>query len=188
MSRRVGLTALTFAMLTGLAAVGHATATAGGQPPKQPSREYRAALDYARCMRAHGVPHPDPQPSGNFELTRTQDEQLRATPRSRRVAADRACFHYLKGLDTTPLSRQARSRALRVLEEVRNCLLRVGYDLGTPTVRNLGRGRAFFGFRNEKHLKPSARLRDLEYRCEQQVHLAKRIDRIVAADRIRSTL
>ena len=188
MSRRVRLSALAVAVLTGHAAVEHATAIAGRQSPKQPSKEYRASLDYARCMRAHGVPHPDPHPNGNFKLTRAQDEQLRATPRRRRVAADRACSHYLKGLNTTPLSRQARSRALRVLQEVRGCLLRAGYDLGTPTVRNLGRGRAFFGFRNEKHLKSSARLRDLEYRCEQQVHLAKRIDRIVAADRIRSTL
>ena len=97
MSRRVGLTALAVAILTGLAAVGHATATAGGQPPKQPSKEYRASLDYTHCMRAHGVPHPDPQPNGNFELSRAQDERLRAIPRRRRVAADKACFHDLKG-------------------------------------------------------------------------------------------
>jgi hypothetical protein len=188
MSRRIGRNALAVAILTGIAAMSHSTSAAGGQPPKPRSKEYRASLDYAHCMRAHGVPHPDPQPNGNFELTRAQDEQLRATPRSRRAAADRACSHYLRGLNTTPLSRQAMGRALRVLQEVRSCVLRGGHDLGTPTVRNLGRGRAFFGFENEKHLKPSARLRDLEHRCEQQVHLAKRIDRIVAADRIRSTL
>jgi hypothetical protein len=188
MSRRIGLTALAVAILTGLAAMSHSTSAAGRQLPTPRSKEYRASLDYARCMRAHGVPHPDPKPNGNFELTRAQDERLRATPRSRRVAADRACSHYLKGLNTTPLSSQAMGRALRVLQEVRSCVLRGGYDLGTPTVRNLGRGRAFFGFKNEKHVKPSARLRDLEYRCEQQVQLAKRLDRIVAADRIRSTL
>jgi hypothetical protein len=188
MNRRVALTALALTIFTGLAAMSHSTSTAGGQPPKPRSKEYRASLDYARCMRAHGIPHPDPLANGSFELTRAQDEQLRATRRSRRVAAGRACSYYLKRLNTTPLSRQAMSRALGVLQEVRRCVLRAGYDLGTPTVRNLGRGRAFFGFENEQHLKPTARLRDLEYRCEQQVQLAKRLDRIVAADRIRSTL
>jgi hypothetical protein len=188
MSRRAGLTALCEAVATGLAAAGHGTATAGGPPPKPSSQEYRAALAYARCMRAHGVPHPDPKPTGEFELTHAQDERLQATPRARRVAADRACFHHLKGLNAAPLSRQARREALRVLRELRSCVLRGGYDLGTPTARNRSRGRAFFGFRNEKHLQPSARLRRVEYRCEQALHLARRLDRIVAADRIRSTL
>jgi hypothetical protein len=192
MRRRSVLTAFLFLglVVSGLAC-GRLIPPAHGRPaalPGQHSEAYLASLRYARCMRAYGVPHPDPAPDGTFRLTRTQDERLQATPRARRQRADRACVHYIDRLDATPLSAHARARALQVLADVRRCLLAAGYDLGTPTVRSLGHGRAFFGFRNEKHLKSSPRLRTVEYRCEQRVQMARRIDRIVAADRIRSKL
>jgi len=181
------LPAAALILLATVATVAAARAVAAsGLPATRPattSDDYRTALRYAQCMRAHGVPHPDPAPDGSFALTRAQDERLRSVPRSRRLSANRACARILDSLRLPPLSPRAKRRALRVLAEVRSCLLRAGYDLGTPVVRDLGNGRAFFGFRNENHLRPTARLQGLEYRCEHEVGLAKRIDRIVAEDR-----
>src|SRR6266508_1199321 len=65
---------------------------------------YTASLRYAQCMRAHGVPHPNPDRRGDFRLTPAQERWMRAVPRSARKAADDACFRNLKGLDLRPLT------------------------------------------------------------------------------------
>ena len=72
------------------------SATAAGAPSPNP---YTASLAYARCLRAHGVPHPLPDAKGNFRLTPAEEQRLRTVPRTTRKAADNACFHYLKALN-----------------------------------------------------------------------------------------
>jgi hypothetical protein len=71
-----------------------------------PSKSYLANLRFARCMRAHGVAHPNPDANGDFELTPAQERRMRASAtRSQREAADKYCFRYLKGVvSTRPLS------------------------------------------------------------------------------------
>jgi hypothetical protein len=154
-----------------------------------PSRPYRASLAFAGCMRRHGVVHPNPDPSGDFHLTPAQEQRMRAsaTP-AEHEAAEQACFHYLKGtVDTKPLSAAARRAALAPLRDLKRCLAGFGYHVGDPIVRNMPRGRAMFGFTTAA---PSvgkaarARLQKTQYTCEARVHLAKRIDAIVKADRL----
>src|SRR5512141_2645222 len=75
------------------------TAAAGGSlttavPHLDP---VKAGLAYARCMRAHGVPHPDPDANGDFHLTPAQDRAMHAATPKQHEAADAACFHLLKG-------------------------------------------------------------------------------------------
>jgi hypothetical protein len=143
---------------------------------------YQAALAYARCMRAHGVPHPNPDRKGDFSLTPAQDARLRAVGRAKVQAADAACFHYLKPVvSTKPLSPKAMAQAKHVLTEVRDCMHDAGFELGRPVVRNLTRGRAFFGFAPGD--PPSKAMNRADHVCEQKVRLAQRIDAIVAADR-----
>ena len=100
-------------------AVAPRPATAGADP-------HAAALAYARCLREHGVPHPDPGRKGNFSLTPADERRLKSVPHARRETAMRACFHTLRGLDMRPLSREARRRALAVLRRLRRCLARRG--------------------------------------------------------------
>jgi hypothetical protein len=64
-------------------------------------------------MRAHGVPHPDPDAKGDFSLTPAQEARLRSIPKQTKQAADDACFHHLKGLNLKPLSAAALARATR---------------------------------------------------------------------------
>jgi len=155
-------------------------ATRHARPTADP---YRASLAYARCLRAHGVPHPDPNRQGDFSLTAADERRLKSVPRRQREAATRACFHYLKGLDNRPLSRQGQNRALAVLRELGRCLERHGRQVGNPIVRNMTMGRMMFGFDT---VVPGATqpgyLRD-QHACERQVHLAKRLDAIIADDR-----
>ena len=144
---------------------------------------YRASLAYARCLRSHGVPHPNPNRVGDFSLTAADERRLRSVPKRRREAAMRACFHTLKGLDNRPLSRQGQQRALVVLRELRRCIERRGYDVGAPIVRNMSLGRMMFGF--ERSPQPASRAgfeRD-QHACERQVHLARRINQIIGDDR-----
>src|SRR5881398_2034604 len=88
---------------------------------------YKAGVAYARCMRAHGVPHPDPDANGDFHLTPAQDRAMHTAT-------------------TKPLSRGAQRAALVPLGEVRSCMRGFGYQLGKPIVKNMSRGRAMFGF------------------------------------------
>ncbi len=144
---------------------------------------YTASLRYAQCMRAHGVPHPNPDRRGDFHLTPAQERRMRAVPRSARKAADDACFRNLKGLDLRPLTPRAKQRAIGVLKELSACLLGFGYKTGRPVVENLPRGRAFFGFKDPRSTPPSAGLRQAQHTCEKRVNLAGKLDRIIAEDR-----
>ena len=59
-----------------------------------------------------------------------------------------------------------------------------GFRLGPPTVENLSRGRAMFGFANDASSSPASKaMTRAEHACEAKVGLAQKIDVIVAVDR-----
>jgi hypothetical protein len=157
--------------------------------PPQPSTAYKASLAYATCLRAHGLDHPNPDANGDFHLTPVQEERLKASaPRGERQQADKDCFRFLKGaVSTKPLSKAAIRAALAPLRELKECLHGFGYDVGKPTVKNLSRGRAFFGFEGTGAPGPTKterpRLQQAQHTCEKRVHLARRVDEIVKIDR-----
>jgi len=171
------------------AAARHATLAAPAAAPGSGPTPYTASLAYARCMRAHGVVHPNPDKSGDFQLTPAQERRMRAsaTPKEHE-AADKACFRFLKGtFSTKPLSAAARRAALVPLRELKRCLEGHGYHVGEPTVTNMSRGRAMFGFDRAgtppATARARARLQAVQHTCERKVHLAARIDAIVKFDR-----
>ncbi len=147
------------------------------------SNPYVASLAYARCVRRHGVPHPDPDRRGDFNLTAAQERALRRVPATKRKAAMKACFHNLKGLNMQPLSEHAKARAIKVLLRLRRCLRGYGIEPGDPVVENKSFGRAFFGFENGTPGPPSSKGRNAQSICEKRVDLARRISKIIAEDR-----
>jgi hypothetical protein len=158
-----------------------ATATTSRPRPTAASADpYTASLAYARCMRNHGVPHPNPDRKGDFHLTPAQERRMKTVPHAQREAAAKACFHTLKGLDMRPLSREAQRRALAVLAEVKRCLARRGHIVGKPIVKPMRMGRWLFGF--DRAPGDSGSARD-QQACERSTHLAARLDRIIADDR-----
>src|SRR5580765_1209899 len=170
---------LRLALLASVVAAAIGASTAAAVNP------YRAGLAYAACMRAHGVPHPDPDRKGDFSLTPAQEAKLHAVGRAKVQAADAACFHFLKPVvSTKPLSEHAMAQARAVLQQVRTCVRAAGFRLGPPTVENMSRGRAMFGFQNGASSSPiSKAMNEAEHACERKVGLAKKIDAIVAVDR-----
>ena len=173
---------------------------AGSTPPgtattPPPSTDpYVASLRYARCMRQHGVPHPDPDKRGDFSLTPADEKRIRAVAPKRRKAADNACFHHLEGLNLAPLSPHAIALANRVVADLGHCLGSYGHEVGPPQVRNLGRGRASFGFkqlptRDKSYWQtPAGRLEARQLQrdqliCEKRVKMAVRLNKIIADDR-----
>jgi hypothetical protein len=169
-----------------LAAIAVVAVAAGAALAADGSKVYKASLAYAECMRAHGVPQPDPDRNGDINLSPADEQRLRAVGRAKVQAADRTCFDlHLKGVvSTKPLSPLAQSRALDVLRDLKACMRTFGYVEGRPVVQNLSRGRAFFGFdapaRGGPAGKPLARA---QRTCERRVDMARRIDEIVKADR-----
>jgi hypothetical protein len=170
---------------------------AAAPPPSSPAASltgpaphinpYKAAVAYARCMRAHGIPHPDPDANGDFHLTPAQDKAMHKASPKQHEAADKACFHLLKGtVSTQPLSKRAQRAALGPLGEVRQCMRGFGYQFGKPIVKNMSRGRAMFGFEatpQPKGAKARAKILGAEHTCEKRVKLAAKIDAIIKADR-----
>jgi hypothetical protein len=82
-----------------------ATACGGGPSPAASatggSTRQQAALAYARCMRAHGVPDfPDPDTNGDFHLSDNQQGggskgSGSSSVSSQETAADHVCHHLL---------------------------------------------------------------------------------------------
>src|SRR5919201_1468685 len=150
--------------------------------PRPSSNPYVAPLGYARCLRAHDVPHPNPNKHGDFNLTPAHEKRLRSAPPARREAAMKACFHNLAGLNNQPLSERAHKRALKVVVQLKRCLHGFGYEVGRPVVRNMSFGRAMFGFEGAA-TRGSARRQHAQLVCERRVDMARKISRIIADDR-----
>ena len=192
MKRVLTRAALTGAIVAASVACGssteaHQTATAGRRDTKLVD-PYKASLAFARCMRQHGVPHPNPDSAGNFHLTPRQEQLMRrATPQQHELA-DRACFHFLKPVvSTKPLSAHAMALARVALRGLAACMRSRGYDFfnSAPVVRNLSRGRAFFGFKRAdprvKKVEKTAPFLRARTACEQKLNA--KLDAIIAADR-----
>jgi hypothetical protein len=67
----------------------------GGQPPKPDPEQTQRALQYARCMRQHGVNIPDPRPGGGITIDGNTLNLKPDDPKFK--AADQACQHFLGG-------------------------------------------------------------------------------------------
>jgi len=129
--RRAGLAAAVLA-LTGLLATacggGSSHARAGGGSSVQ------AALAYARCMRAHGVPgFPDPDSNGHFNV----DPQSAS---SQETAADHVCHHLLNGGRQAPAG--AQQQQLRQVLRYAQCMRAHGVpNFPDPQTSNGGIGQ-----------------------------------------------
>jgi hypothetical protein len=185
-TRVVRRTLVSLALVAALAACGSQVRRQAETQQPRLVDPYAAGVRFARCMRAHGVPHPDPDSAGNFHLTPAQEQRMkRATPKQHE-RAERACFHFLKPVvSTKPLSAHARAQAKRALSGFSRCMAARGYDYfrSAPVVRNLSRGRAFFGFERADPRAPVHDPRFLEARGPCERALNAKLDAIIATDR-----
>jgi hypothetical protein len=179
--RRLASLAVVVLLAAGCGGTKSARHTTTAAEPKPPTKAYLAAVKYTQCMRARGLPFPLPNAAGDFHLSYRRERALKAAAtQQERNAADAACFHFLKGtVSTKPLSAEARREALQPLRALKSCLESHGYEVGTPIVRLLSRGRAMFGFTRTQGRIPT----DVQHRCENEVELPQKLDAIIKADR-----
>lgn len=117
-------------------------------PAATPPDAYTATRKYVNCMADHGVPLPQPDARGNINLSPADEARLRKIGRAAHERADKACFHFIRGITSlAPLTPAQKARAVDVLLSVSRCMRRFGYIMGDPYVKELGRGRAAFLFR-----------------------------------------
>ncbi len=106
----------------------------GAEARPEPETERReAALDYARCMREHGVDIPDPAPDESGRVVLGGPVSRAPVPPERFGAADDACRDELEGLRPPDLppeqERQMREGALAHAR----CMREHGIDFPDPT-------------------------------------------------------
>ena len=107
----------------------------------------------------------------------------RATPKQHE-RADKACFHFLRPVvSTRPLSAHAIARAKRALRANAMCMAKRGFDFfdSPPVVRNLSRGRAFFGYERAQTVPRTKEFLAARAACERVLNA--KLDAIVADDR-----
>src|SRR5581483_3668675 len=104
-----------------IAGLGLCAGGCGGSSPAASTR-VGAAVDYAHCLRANGVPNwPDPSGSGVFDKSQLTLQRLGVSS-SRLEAAQTACRHLLPNGGNAPTSAQVlqvKAQALRFSECVR---------------------------------------------------------------------
>jgi hypothetical protein len=113
----------------GLAACGGDDA-AGESPSASREKQAReAGLQYARCMREHGIDMPDPtpgQPGIRLSLPKG------ASP-AKAKAADQACSKYLAKIKSQPMSEEQQKKFRDAALANARCMREHGIDMPDPT-------------------------------------------------------
>jgi hypothetical protein len=101
-----------------------------GESPAARRDEMRdAALDYARCMREHGVDMPDPKAgSGGVQLRLPEGGS-----REKADAADRACRKYLDKVKPREMSEEQQKEFRDGALAMARCMREHGVDMPDPT-------------------------------------------------------
>jgi hypothetical protein len=102
---------------------------AGDNPSANRDKMRDAALDFARCMREHGIDMPDPKPGqGGVQLTvpdgKSQDEVQ---------AADSACRKYLDKVKPQAMSEEQQKEFRDKALAMARCMREHGVDMPDPT-------------------------------------------------------
>jgi hypothetical protein len=97
----------------------------GGAGSSADQDRQEAALEYAKCMREHGVDFPDPV-NGRFEF--------KGTPRDQRKMdeAQRACRHILEDA-APPVDEEQQAAEREAALEFAKCMRKHGIDMPDPT-------------------------------------------------------
>src|SRR5215472_10080921 len=151
-----------------------ATACGGGSSPaaaRGGSTHVQAALAYARCMRAHGVPDfPDPDSNGQFNV----DPQSAS---SQETAANHVCNHLLNA--GAPMNASQTQHALGQLVRYARCMRAHGVpDFPDPHTSGGGIGQpstiGFSGPGLKKRLQhPSPQFQSANHACQSLANSAK---------------
>jgi hypothetical protein len=131
--RLLAAAALATAVLT-VAACGGGTPTSSGTGSKKgPNAEDRTAmLDFARCMRQHGVDMPDPTFSDGGARVEQHSGPGKLSPEKQR-SADQACKKYQDKIKPPALSDAEKEKFKKQALAQSRCMRAHGIDMPDPT-------------------------------------------------------
>jgi hypothetical protein len=118
--KKASLCAVLLALAAALTACGEDSGK--GRSPADPQK---AGLDFARCMRQHGIDVKDPEPGGGVTFNVGSED------RQRLDAAQKACEHYLRGALKPPSAAKQQELLDATLKYAR-CMRGQGIDFPDP--------------------------------------------------------
>ncbi|HET6550761.1 MAG TPA: hypothetical protein VFG79_20025 [Solirubrobacter sp.] len=160
MTIRVLLAAL--AATASLAACGSEAPTTAGD---REAAQRKALLDYARCMREHGIDMPDPKFDGNrVEMrgpkTRIDEDKMRE--------AEEACEKFRESVKPPELSEQEKEEMRTAALAHARCMREQGIDFPDPTFDENGGALVRIG--RDSGIDPeSQKFRDAQEACRDKL-------------------
>jgi hypothetical protein len=122
---------------------GGGTATAGSSRAEM--RE--AALNYAQCMRKHGVDMPDPQfNGGGMSMSIGGGPDTKRIPKATMDAAQRACQKIMEKIKPRSMSKEDQTKAREAALKMARCMRARGFDFPDPQFGAGGEIRQKMGF------------------------------------------
>ncbi len=112
----------------------------GDRPSDQEMQD--AALEYAQCMREHGIDMPDPQFDSDGNGGGLVQQRGPENPDEEEMqAADEACHHIMDDVEPEggPIDPERQAEMQDQLTEVAKCMREKGYDMPDPQVDDNGR-------------------------------------------------
>ena len=97
--------------------------------PVLDAKSKQAMLDFARCMRQHGVDMPDPKFEGGGAVIRSRAQGM--TPEQAK-AAEQACAKYQKQLKPPAMSKEQQDKFKRQALANARCMREHGIDMPDP--------------------------------------------------------
>jgi hypothetical protein len=133
--RSAGVLAAGALAAAALAAFGGGSDTATGAGPTHKAEQ--AGLNFARCMREHGVNVPDPKPDQRGFVFHAQARGRGGGNPATLEAADRACRHYLEGAVRHPSGSELNKIRDSALKWAR-CMRQNGVNVPDPSTSTGG--------------------------------------------------
>ena len=160
--RLLAAAALATAVLT-VAACGGGTPLSGGTgSTKGPSAEMRTALlDFARCMRQHGVDMPDPTFSDGGARVEQRSGPGKLTPEQQK-SAEQACKKYREKIKPPAMSDADKEKFKQEALARSRCMREHGIDMPDPTFN--ADGGAELKIKKESGIRPD----DPKFRAAQR--------------------
>jgi hypothetical protein len=114
--------------------------TTGAQPSRQDEAR-KAMLDYAKCMREHGVDMPDPQ----FDGGRVMQKGPKKVNEAKMREADQACASIRDRVKPPEISDEEKAEFKKAALEHSKCMREHGVDFPDPTFDENGGGQVRIG-------------------------------------------
>ena len=125
-----GVVLAALALTLAISACGGAGNGAGASDPSEAADRREGALEFAQCMREHGIDHPDPDANGLFRIEPDQGFD----PQSAKFREAReACEKYLAEMGPPPeLSEEDRKKMEEQMLAFAKCMREQGVDMPDP--------------------------------------------------------